>query len=536
MRLTGWAGLGFLLAAALLFGALAWITAAAWNAERAERVRLALWRIDSTWTPFLAGENARPIWAFSPEHIPPGAAVATNPLVRVYFQIGPGAEASVLQNPGRERYSLPIEPGELGPILSHAAARAPTVALGPNPVGDLPVNPSPNNEFERRSQVVLQNANILQQSSRARDPINVAGPFVPVWARGQLFLARRLNQQGMEVVQGSWLDWPAIQEVLRGQSADLLPDARWVPVEPGDKGSDGRRLASLPVLVELPSGRWWGWTADSPLAWSLLLAWTCVILAIVALGSLLFGALALSQRRATFVSAVTHELRTPITTLRLYAEMLGAGMVTGEDKTRQYLRTLRAEADRLGHLVENVLAYARIEHGRSSSGAPGVAKETSSLMERLQCVLPRLVARCQASGMRLDVALDDATASVPIAVDPIGFEQILFNLVDNACKYGADDRVRAVQLSASQAGNEVRILVRDHGPGLSVGARRALFRPFSKSAQAAAETTPGVGLGLALCRRLARAMGGELILDPTANPGATFCLTLPLASPDSAKD
>lgn len=534
MRLIGWTGLGFALAAILLCAALAWITAAAWNAERAERVRLALWRIDSTLTPFLAGENARSDLTFSRDAGDAGATIAANPLVRLYFQIDAAGRVTRFPATGATEDHLPGDPRELRRALAQAAASAVDLP----PPSDPYAMPEPvrdrEDEFARRNQVVMQNANLLQQSPLAARPPGSAGPFVPVWVEGNLFLARRLGAPDLEVVQACWLDWPRIQEVLRSQSEDLLPGARWVAVEPVDEGSAARRLASLPVRVELPTGPWWGWAAESPFAWSLILAWALAVLALAALGALLFGALALSERRATFVSAVTHELRTPITTLRMYAEMLAAGMVVGEEKQRDYLETMRAEADRLGHLVENVLAYARIEHGRGTSGTAGVAKETSSLMERLQCVLPRLVARCQASGKRLEVTVADAAASVPIAVDPIGFEQILFNLVDNACKYGADDRIRAVQLSAKQAGNRVEILVRDHGPGLSAGARRALFRPFSKSDQAAAESAPGVGLGLALCRRLARAMGGELNLDPAATPGATFCLTLPRASPDSA--
>src|SRR4029450_11528739 len=101
----------------------------------------------------------------------------------------------------------------------------------------------------------------------------------------------------------------------------------------------------------------------SPIRFALCLAWGCMMLAVAAVMMLLQGPLSLSQRRGAFVSAVTHELRTPLTTFKMYSEMLADGMVTEENKRQQYLATLCSEANRLSHLVENVLAYARLERG-----------------------------------------------------------------------------------------------------------------------------------------------------------------------------
>jgi signal transduction histidine kinase len=103
-------------------------------------------------------------------------------------------------------------------------------------------------------------------------------------------------------------------------------------------------------------------------------------------------------------------------------------------------------------------------------------------------------------------------------------EQILFNLVDNACKYAASASDRRIQVDAVASGREVVVTVADHGPGIAPADRAALFRPFGRSAAQAAGNAPGVGLGLALCRRLARAMRGDLVL--ASGPGATFRLHL----------
>jgi signal transduction histidine kinase len=112
-------------------------------------------------------------------------------------------------------------------------------------------------------------------------------------------------------------------------------------------------------------------------------------------------------------------------------------------------------------------------------------------------------------------------------------EQILFNLVDNACKYARTAADKRIHLAAQWHNGTVRLRLRDHGPGIPPSVRRRLFQPFSKSAQEAACTAPGVGLGLALSRRLARDMGGDLRLDEDVTDGACFVLTLGAAAEGS---
>jgi signal transduction histidine kinase len=237
---------------------------------------------------------------------------------------------------------------------------------------------------------------------------------------------------------------------------------------------------------------------------------------------MLQAALALSERRGTFVSAVTHELRTPLTTFRLYTEMLDEGMVQGADSERTYHRTLRAEADRLGHLVENVLAFARLERGRATN-----AHEVVTPAELLERLVPRLANHAQQAGMELVVGPVDV--QTPLRLDLSVVDQILSNLVDNAVKYAGTASDRRIHLDVAPAGRYLMITVSDHGPGVPPSMIRRLFRPFSKSAHDAAQSAPGVGLGLALSRRLARALGGDLRLQANGSHGACFALTIPVA-------
>jgi signal transduction histidine kinase len=214
----------------------------------------------------------------------------------------------------------------------------------------------------------------------------------------------------------------------------------------------------------------------------------------------------------------------------MYTEMLAEGMVPNESTRRRYLATLRAEADRLGHLVENVLAYARLERGRDGGQVQSVA--LGGLLDRLD---NRLKMRTQEVEMEWLRDKCEPQLKTVVLVDPLAVEQILFNLVDNACKYAATATNRRVELTISispKRRKSILLQVRDYGPGVSKSGLNRMFRLFRKSATDAAHSAPGVGLGLALSRRLARKMGGDLRLcDPASESkeGACFVLRLPVA-------
>ncbi|MCL5098306.1 MAG: HAMP domain-containing histidine kinase [Candidatus Omnitrophica bacterium] len=349
--------------------------------------------------------------------------------------------------------------------------------------------------------------------------------FKALWLGDALVLARRIDHGKSFVIQGCWLNWTNVQTDLLVSIKDLFPAARLLPLRDTNGERNARMLATLPVKLltgpvatkPLP-----GWTL---LRFSLLIAWVCVLVAGLAVAMLLQGALSLSERRASFVSAVTHELRTPLTTFKMYSEMLAGDMVPDAARRKLYLNTLCLEADRLGHLVENVLAYARLERGSARSRV-----ERIPLIELVKRVKPRLAQRAEQAGMALVEELGEAARETLVRVDAAAVEQILFNLVDNACKYAAPSATcKTIHLEAlPEQGGFAMLRVRDHGPGISAEAARRLFKPFSKSAQQAAQTAPGVGLGLALCRRLSRGMGGELRLSDDQLGGASFVLLLPL--------
>lgn len=543
------------------------------QAELEENSRLALWRMDSALAPLLAQESARPYFhygafyaaggAYARMFVEPGGgqALVPSPLlretpdpVRLHFQLAPGGALTSPQVPQgalraravaerltttalvaergsrlRELRAL-VSPAKLASRLPREelgkAAEVPKPAANAIPDGQLEQKLRNVKEFEVRQQSL--ESSTLRVIESDKRPAGTAGAEVqegamtPLWTGEALLLARRVRVNGGLYVQGCWLAWPRLRDELIGSIQDLLPNARLEPVE-GAEGADAeRRLAALPVRLVPGSVAPAAVSGLSPIRLSLLGAWVCLILAALSVAALLGGVLALSERRRVFVSAVTHELRTPLTTFRLYTDMLAEEMVVAEEKRREYLSRLQSEAERLGHLVENVLFYSRVESGRA-----GATRETLDLGDGLEAVLPRLAERAERAGLRL--AFERGEGALAVVVDRSALEQVLVNLVDNACKYAAASEPPLIQIRLQREQGRALIRVRDHGPGLSKADRRRLFRPFSKSDREAADKGPGVGLGLALSRRLMRAQGGDLALDDAVSGGAGFVVTLPLA-------
>lgn len=423
-------------------------------------------------------------------------------------------------DPAPAKETMNLKPAALADSAS-AGMRA---AAGPAATAENGIAPEAASKLQAELTTLSAPASVAAGAVPEVDPPAPAAisDFRALWIKDALLLTRRVSQGGASVIQGAWVDWPQLRANLLEAVSDLFPAAALEPAPAGTSGGTDL-LASLPIrfrpgLREMPAAPFW-----SPLKLSLATAWGCVLLASAAVALVLRGMMLLSERRAAFVSAVTHELRTPLATFKLYSEMLADGLVKDPEKRQSYLETLTTEADRLGHLVENVLSYSRLERGKASDGQ--IRTTVESLLQRVE---PRLHQRVSTAGAEFAVHHEGVPVDFELVTDPSAVEQILFNLVDNACKYGAHDGSPArLELALTLAPASLRFAVRDHGPGLTKAEARKLFRPFHKSAREAAHTAPGVGLGLALCRRLARDLGGTLEIDHGWPQGACFVLTLP---------
>ena len=243
------------------------------------------------------------------------------------------------------------------------------------------------------------------------------------------------------------------------------------------------------------------------------------LLGLLALYRMVSVAVAFAERRSNFVAAVSHELKTPLTAIRMYGEMLRDGIVASDAKRAEYYRHITAESERLSRLINNVLEYARLEKG-TRDVALVTAPVLPVVREATELVRPHL----DAEGFVLEIDADGDLPAVRFERDAL--LQVLFNLIDNAVKYTGDGAKRIV-LRIDRDGDAVRIVVRDHGPGVPARHLAHVFEPFYRGEHELTRRSKGTGLGLALVRGLVERMGGRV--RGRNGPDGGFEVTIALA-------
>lgn len=217
-----------------------------------------------------------------------------------------------------------------------------------------------------------------------------------------------------------------------------------------------------------------------------------------------------SMLKTSFVSNVSHELKTPLTAVRLSAEMLREGRVKEEAQAR-YLEVIVRESERLTRLVDNVLDFGRLERGRRKFNLE--ARDVNELLSVAEAQRPRV----EAAGLTLMVRSAPMPVMRTFDLDAVG--QVLVNLIDNAVKYAASGKT--VEVSVSERGE---ITVADRGPGIAAKHRSRIFERFYRCDDSITAKSSGSGLGLSIASRLMAGMGGELVFAPRAGGGAVFTI------------
>lgn len=255
-----------------------------------------------------------------------------------------------------------------------------------------------------------------------------------------------------------------------------------------------------------------------------------VLVAAIVLGGWLMAAdvrrqMRLAQQKTDFVSNVSHELKTPLTSIRMFADMLAEGRVTDRNREHNYLRIISAESARLTRLINNVLDFARMERG-----APSGERRPCDLVDIVQEVVNTCRPHLEAASIPLSLEID--AQELPLTADRDALAQIMLNLISNAEKYGGKEilvRVGAAKNGASDA-SFARVDVLDRGPGIPAKKQETIFQPFQRLDDSLASGITGSGLGLTLARRMARAHGGDVTYSPRPGGGSCFSLTVPLQS------
>ena len=228
--------------------------------------------------------------------------------------------------------------------------------------------------------------------------------------------------------------------------------------------------------------------------------------------------LAVSRLQSDFISAVSHEFRTPLTSMLHLTDSLDRGIVSDESRLRQYYAALAHETMRLHRLVDSLLNFGRME-----AGAFEYRFEPVDLAVLVEDVVGEFRKESASSGHRIEIRADRSLP--PLQVDREALSRALWNLLDNAVKYSPGRPAIWVDLARER--KYVALRVRDQGPGIPAEEKKRIFKKFIRGAAARASNVKGTGIGLATVRHTVRAHGGEVRVESPPGEGTTFTILLP---------
>ncbi len=226
-----------------------------------------------------------------------------------------------------------------------------------------------------------------------------------------------------------------------------------------------------------------------------------------------------NELKSDFISNVSHELKTPLSLIRMFGELLALGKVKSPEKGKEYAEIITREAERLSRLIDNVLDFARMERGRSAyEFNPGRLDE---VVERSLDVYRH---RLEREGFRLTTKIDSELPET--LLDENAMTLLLLNLLENAVKYGKGE----IAVYLTRQGNMLRLVVGDQGPGIPLEEQRRIFDRFYRTRQARGTNVRGSGIGLSLVKHIAEGHGGSVSVDSEPGKGAAFIVDIPLVA------
>lgn len=275
----------------------------------------------------------------------------------------------------------------------------------------------------------------------------------------------------------------------------------------------------LYTVTQLPAG-----------AGARYLAWVGLVLALVLVGGCFviyrygIAQLSLFRQQQDFVSAVSHELKTPLTSIRMYSEILQAGWAD-DDKKARYYTFIHDESERLSRLIANVLQLSRMTRGNHT-----LEMKTLTARELLDIARSKISSQVEAAGFALHCECDEAALAQSLSADPDAFTQIMINLVDNAIKFCPAEARRQIDITCRcERGTAVAFAVRDYGRGIAKNQLRKIFELFYRPESELTRETVGTGIGLALVRQLTDSMRGRIDVH-NRDPGVEFVLSFAVVS------
>ncbi len=365
---------------------------------------------------------------------------------------------------------------------------------------------------------------------------------------GHFVLFRRVWREGERYIQGMLLD----PKIMLDRSIDTMYRAsllssmsNLIVAYQGDvvevyRPRAGRDYMSSTSVVEnerLYQSRLAAPFADIELIFTLsrlpvgaggkVIVWVSLIIAIVLIGGFIMlyrlaaRQIALGRQQQDFVSAVSHELKTPITSIRMYGEMLREGWAD-ESRKKSYYDFIFHESERLSRLINNILHLARMTRNDQKPDCKNL-----SIAAILTGLRAKLATQLESAGFQLQVECSEQVKVQVLDIDEDWLTQVFINLIDNAIKFSAAAENKTVSLECRllQDGR-IQFSVRDYGPGVNKAQMKRIFKLFYRSENELTRETVGTGIGLALVQQLVAGMSGEVDVV-NCDPGVEFRIRFP---------
>ena len=231
--------------------------------------------------------------------------------------------------------------------------------------------------------------------------------------------------------------------------------------------------------------------------------------------------LQMAEMRSHFVASVSHELKTPLTAIRMFAETLVLGRAREEGTRAEYLETIMNESERLARLVDNVLDFSKIEQGKKIYRMRRVA-----LPDVVRAAARAMQYPLEQQGFKLNVSISDDLPA--ISADSDALEQAILNLLSNAMKYSGSSR--QIELCCARNNGNAVIAVTDHGIGIAPQDQSHIFEKFYRVRSSDTDLIAGTGLGLTLVKHVVQAHAGSVEVESTPGRGSTFSIRIPAPS------
>jgi signal transduction histidine kinase len=223
-----------------------------------------------------------------------------------------------------------------------------------------------------------------------------------------------------------------------------------------------------------------------------------------------------ARQKTSFVSSVSHELKTPLTSIRMYAELLLSKRVKDEDKIQTYLFTIVNESSRLTRLINNILDFGKLEQGQKKYQI-----ESVEIDKVLKQIIKTHGIRIKNQNLEIETLIEKGNYKV--TTDKDAFEQVILNLLDNALKYAG--RGKFIKFVLKNRGASISLKICDDGPGISKEHQSKIFEKFYRIDNSLTSQQPGSGLGLSIAKQIIQNLNGNLSFEPASPNGSCFVIT-----------